>query len=279
MLSISHSVAKAVPHPGETCHICYCLTPMRYLWEPELYGNELQSSVRGTALGLWSRRLKEWDLESSAAVDWFVAISRTVQKRIERIYGRSSSLIYPCIDDHFYTPSDDAREDFYLIVSGLVPQKRLDLAIQAFNRRGDRLVVVGSGPMKSTLQRRARPNIQFLGWQSDAQIRQLYRRARALIFPGLEDFGLVPVEALACGCPVVAFGEGGVTEIARHGVSALFFTPQTSEALGEALDAFDPSSFDPQALRKAACRFSRDRFRSQWRQLLREKGFEGVLPW
>ncbi len=159
VLSISHSVAKAFPRRPGIPHVCYCLTPMRYLWEPHLYGQELRSSLRGLALSYWARSLKSWDRETSSLVDHFVAISKTVQKRIRRVYGRESTLVYPCADLDFYTCSPAEREDYFLVVSGLVPQKRLDLAIQAFNRRRHRLLVVGSGPLSRVLKAQAQSNI------------------------------------------------------------------------------------------------------------------------
>ena len=279
VLSISHSVAKAFPREPGIPHVCYCLTPMRYLWEPHLYGKELGSSLRGLALSYWARSLKSWDRETSGSVDYFVAISKTVQKRIKRVYGRDSTLVYPCTDLDFYTPSVVKRENFFLVVSGLVPQKRLDLAIHAFNLRGDRLLVVGSGPLSRVLQKRARSNIEFLGWQSDETIRELYRQARALIFPGLEDFGLVPVEALASGCPVIALGEGGATEVVEDGGTGVLFPEQTVPSLLEALESFDSISFRPEMLRQSVQRFSRQRFRRSWQEFFSKVGLGDLSPW
>ena len=279
VLSISHSVAKAFPREPGIPHVCYCLTPMRYLWEPHLYGKELRSSLRGLALSYWARSLKSWDRETSGSVDYFVAISKTVQKRIKRVYGRDSTLVYPCTDLDFYTPSAVKRENFFLVVSGLVPQKRLDLAIHAFNLRGDRLLVVGSGPLSRVLQKRARSNIEFLGWQSDETIRELYRQARALIFPGLEDFGLVPVEALASGCPVIALGEGGATEVVEDGATGVLFPEQTVPSLLEALESFDSIRFRPTLLRQSVQRFSRQRFRRSWQEFFAKVGLGHVSPW
>lgn len=279
VLSISHSVAKAFPREPGIPHVCYCLTPMRYLWEPHLYGKELRASLPGLALSYWARSLKSWDRETSSSVDYFVAISKTVQKRIKRVYGRDSTLVCPCTDLNFYTRSPVKREDFFLVVSGLVPQKRLDLAIQAFNLHGDRLLVVGSGPLSRVLQTRAGSNIEFLGWQSDEAIRELYRKARALISPGLEDFGLVPVEALACGCPVIAFGEGGATEVVEDGVTGVLFPEQTAPSLLEALESFDSIRFRPEVLRQSAQRFSRQRFRRSWQQFFGEVGLGHLSPW
>ena len=252
---------------------------MRYLWEPHLYGKELNASLRGLALSYWARSLKSWDRETSRSVDYFVAISKTVQERIKRVYGRDSALIYPCTDLDFYTPCADKRKEFFLVVSGLVPQKRLDLAIQALNQRPDRLLVVGSGPLSRVLQKRAGSNIEFLGWQSDEAIRDLYREARALIFPGLEDFGLVPVEALACGCPVIAFGEGGATEVVADGATGILFPEQTVSCLLEALERFDSIRFRPEELRQSVQRFSRPHFRQSWQEFFPNVGLGHISPW
>lgn len=279
VFSISHSVAKAFPRRPGIPHVCYCLTPMRYLWAPELYGRGLRRSLQELALSVWEESLKEWDLETSRSVNYFVAISETVRKRIGDVYDRESEVIYPCIDLDFYTPSDLEREDFFLTVSGLVPQKRLDIAVKAFSRTGARLVVVGTGPLKGSLQRTAGDNVQFLGWQSDEVIRDLYRRARALVFPGLEDFGLVPVEALACACPVIAYGRGGATEVVQDGVTGVLYKEQGVEGLLEALTTFNSLRVDSLALRESAERFSRDRFRQSWRDFFERVGLESLSPW
>lgn len=269
MLSISHSVAKAIPRAAGIPHVCYCLTPMRYLWEPQLYGDALNGSLRGWLLRFIADDLKRHDLRSSRSVDHFVAVSRTVQERIQRVYGRSSLVIHPCADLEFFSPADLEREDFYLIVSALVPQKRIDLAIEAFNRSGRKLLIAGSGPLRAALERGAADNIQFLGWRTDEQVRELYRRARALVFPGTEDFGLVPVEAQGCGCPVAAFGEGGLTETVVEGETGLFFAESAADSLNLTLDRLERSSFDPSKIVANAQRFSRSRFRAQWREFFR----------
>lgn len=267
LLTISHSVAKGFrPVPG-TPHVCYCLSPMRYLWEPALYGQALDGSIRGRLLGQIAPWLKAWDLETNQRVDHFVAISATVQERVRRHYGRDSDVIHPCVDLDFFQPDGSRRGDFYLVVSALVPQKRLELAVEAFNRNGCRLLVAGSGPSRLGLERAARENVEFLGWRSDLEIRRLYRTARALVFPGTEDFGLVPVEAQACGCPVIAFRNGGATETVVDHQTGVFFDEDSPESLINAIEAFQRTLFDPNQIRENAERFSRERFQSQWRDL------------
>ena len=220
----------------------------------------------------FSHRLKAWDLQSNRGVDNFVAISRTVQQRIQRVYGCRSVVIYPSVDLEFFRAADAVREEFYLIVSALVPQKRIDLAVEAFNRTGKPLWIVGTGPLWRHLRRKARSNIHFLGGLSDEEVRQLYSRARALIFPGSEDFGLVPVEAQACGCPVVAYGEGGATETVVEGETGLFFPEATPESLGKTLCLFERTRFADEKVVKNARRFDRARFRSEWRHYFKKLG-------
>ena len=272
LLSISHAVAKGIPHRGDIPHICYCQSPMRYLWEPKLYGSVLTRSWRGTLFSLFVDALRRWDLESNRSVDHFVSTSRTVQERVRRLYGRDSQIIYPCIDSDFFKPSYVLREDFYVVVSALVPHKRLELAVQAFNRNRKRLLVVGSGPLERRLSRMAKPNVEFLGWLSDHQVRELYCRARALILPGPEEFGLVAIEAQACGCPVIAYGEAGVTETVVEGRTGVFFRDARSEALMNAVQSFESSTFDECEMLDNAGRFSRPRFRSEWEAFFRGVG-------
>ncbi len=277
LISISHSVAKAIPHDPEVPHICYCLTPMRYLWEPSLYQPDLRSPLKRILLRLLSRPLRSWDTRTNQSVDSFVAVSKTVQQRILRTYGRESRVIYPFVDLDFFRPAATDREDFYLIVSGLVPNKRISLAVEAFNRSGKALRIVGSGPLLRRLRRMARPNVQFLGWQPDDEVRRLYQTARGLVFPGHEDFGLVPVEAQACGCPVIAYGKGGVTESVVAGETGIFFQDRTPEALREAVESLGKSPLEEGRMIQNAKHFSRDRFWSEWRQCLKELGLDPDL--
>ena len=277
LISISHSVAKGIPHDPEVPHICYCLTPMRYLWEPGLYQPDLKGPLRRILLRLLSRPLRSWDTQTNQSVDSFVAVSKTVQQRIRRTYGQESRVIYPFVDLDFFRPTNASRDDFYLIVSGLVPNKRISLAIEAFNRNGKTLRIVGSGPLLRRLRRMARPNVEFLGWQPDDEVRTLYQTARGLVFPGHEDFGLVPMEAQACGCPVIAYGKGGVTESVVAGETGIFFQDPTPEALREAVESLEKSPLDEGTMIQNAQRFSRDRFWSEWRHCLKELGLDPDL--
>ena len=273
LLSISHSVAKAIPHASDIPHICYCLTPTRYIWEPQLYGLSMPGSWKGKLAAWATQGLRRHDLQSNKQVDHFVAISKTVQERIRTHYQRDSEIIYPCVDLDFYRPQYRLRQDFYLIVSALVDQKRIGLAVEAFNQNGKKLRIVGSGPLERTLQSLSGENIEFLGWQSDDAIVEFYNSAQALIFPGSEDFGMVPVEAQACGCPVIAYQEGGVTETIVAGETGLFFPEATADSLNLAIQQFERSSFDAARAVVNSKRFSRSVFYQAWNAFLKRIGF------
>lgn len=265
LLSTSHCVAKgALPREG-ALHICYCHTPMRYVWEmyDDYFGKGRAGVLTRTAMKFFAPRLRQWDVRSSNRVHSYVANSRNVARRIHQYYGRSADVIHPPVDTSLFRTSE-RDEGYYLIVSALVPYKRVDLAVQVFNDLGERLVVVGKGPERDALQAQASARIEFLGWQTDAELASLYAGCRALIFPGVEDFGIVPLEAMASGKPVVAFGQGGALEtVVAEGDNrtGLFFHEQTPESLRDALDRFKSMSFDPARIRRHAERFNRDTFK------------------
>lgn len=267
ILSTSHCVAKGAQAPEGTPHVCYCFTPMRYAWhmKQSYFGQTggLKSWLRELLLG----RLREWDRRTAHRVTHFVAISRAVQRRIKECYQRDSVVIYPPVDTHFFTPSLATREDYYLSVSALAPYKRFDLAVSACNQLRRKLVVIGTGQEEKRLRALAGPTVHFLGWQSDEAIRGHLRRCRALLFPAEEDFGIVPVEANACGAPVIAFGRGGATETILpldqvKTPTGVWFNEQTPESLAEAMMHFETrqTAFDPQAMRRQAQQFSTRRF-------------------
>ena len=210
------------------------------------------------------KRLKAWDLRTAGRVDHFVAISEHIRKRIKTAYQREADVIYPPVDTDYFTPDPAVpRENFYLIVSALVPYKKIEMAVQSFNELGLRLMVIGEGPEAASLKRAAKKNIEFLGWQSNAVVRDHYRRARALIFPGEEDFGIVPVEMQACGGPVIAYGKGGALETVQFHKTGLFFNEPRPESLKKAVIDFDQRAFLAEDSRKNALRFSRQRFQME----------------
>ncbi len=269
VVSFSHCVAKAARPPRGTPHVCYCFTPMRYAWHMRdaYFGAGRVRGIQARLLGRLLAGLRRWDRRTAGRVSHFLAISRTVQARIRECYGRDSTVVYPPVDTDFYCPAPVPRTGPYLAVSAFAPYKRLDLSVEACNRLRRELVVIGSGQDEARLKALAGPTVHFLGWQPDAVIRDHLRRCRALLFPGEEDFGIVPVEAQACGAPVIAFGRGGATETilpAGAGVppTGLFFGEQSVEALAAALSDFEAraAEFDPAAARRQALRFNRRRF-------------------
>jgi glycosyltransferase involved in cell wall biosynthesis len=209
--------------------------------------------------------LRRWDYAAAQRVDHFIAISRTVQERIQRIYGRESVVIHPPVDTSYFTP-DPATPvgDYYLIVSRLIPYKRIDLAVEAFRQLPqEKLVVVGDGRDLPALQAAAGPNVTFMGHQERARIRELLRGCKAFLFPGLEDFGIAPVEAMSVGRPVIAFAGGGALDTVAPGVTGEHFTEQTAQSLATVLASFDLSRYDPAACQAQAARFSRSAFRAK----------------
>jgi glycosyltransferase involved in cell wall biosynthesis len=257
VISLSHCVAKAVVPPAGVPHVCYCFTPMRYAWQARdtyLEGWSHRPLRRILARTLLSR-LRRWDRRTASRVTHFVAISETVRGRIARCYRRDSRVIQPPVDTAFYTPDPEGRprHDDYLVVSALVPYKRIDQAVAACTASGRRLTVIGEGPERARLQAMAGPTVRFLGWQPDDVIRSHYRSCRALLFPGEEDFGIVPIEALACGAPVIALGRGGAAETVDNAVGRTYSDP-TADALRAALDAWerDGRPHDPALARRRA---------------------------
>lgn len=254
LISTSHCVAKALPKPPGAKHVCYCFTPMRYAWtfHDEYLGRSMKRAVAAPILSA----LRKWDRKTAANVDRFVAISEHVRKRIQKFYERDADVVYPPVSTDYYTPVERAHEEFDLVVSALVPYKRVDLAVRAYSRLGYPLKVVGTGTEFDSLRALASDNVEFLGWRSDEDVRELYRRCRLLVFPGEEDFGIVPLEAQACGKPVVALGRGGALETIIGGVTGIFFHQQTDKALLEAVQVASDMTWDRAAIRKNAERFS-----------------------
>jgi glycosyltransferase involved in cell wall biosynthesis len=263
LISTSHCAAKALPKRKHTKHLCYCFTPMRYAWtfREEYFGG---SAFKQALLTPTLAALRAWDKSNSRYVDRFVAISHHVRKRIENFYGREADVVYPPADTEYYTPEPTvAREDFDLIVSALVPYKKIDLAVRAYTATGRRLIVVGTGTEFERLKSIAGPSVTLFGWQPDERIRDLYRRCRFLVFPGEEDFGIVPVEAMACGTPVIALRRGGVMETVNEGVTGVFFDEQTEAELNRAVTAAASISWNPGFIRAHAETFSRQTFVDQ----------------
>ena len=255
----------------ETLHICYCLTPTRFLWD---YSGYVQREGLGKlarwALPPFLSYLRLWDKAAAERVDHFVAISQAVRQRIRKFYRREAAVIHPPVDTARYVPAEGGGDDF-LIVSRLIPYKRIDLVVQAFSQLGLPLTIVGDGRDKASLQAMARPNIQFLGRVPDEELGQRMARCRAFIFPGLEDFGIAPVEAQAAGRPVIAFAGGGALDTVVEGVTGTFFHEQSPQALAEAVRNFDDTRYDPAVIREHAERFDTVVFKQRLRQFIEEK--------
>jgi glycosyltransferase involved in cell wall biosynthesis len=249
-------------------HVCYCLTPARFLWTFDRYVR-LEGVGRATrlALGATVPLLRRWDYRAAQRVNRFVGISKVVQERIRRFYGRPSEIIYPSIAVDSFQPSDEV-DDYFLTASRLIPYKRIDLAIEACNRLKLPLKVVGDGRSRAALERLAGPTIEFLGKVDDPTLRRLYARCRAFIFPGEEDFGITPVEAMAAGRPVIAYAAGGALDSIAEGVTGRFFHEQSAAALAAAVAASRCDRYDPGAIRRHAEGFGRDVFLTQMREFI-----------
>ena len=270
VISTSHCAAKAVVPTGRALHICYCHSPMRYAWDQfdAYFGAARAGGLRHTGFRHLMAWLARWDRATADRVHQFVANSGFVAGRIARYYNRRASVLHPPVDTAFFTPSGDAPEPYFLVVSALVPYKRIDVAILAAARLGVRLKIVGTGPELDRLRTIAGPGVEFAGTLDAAALRDSYRRARAVVLPAEEDFGIVPVEALACGRPVIALGRGGARETIAHGECGLLVDHDTPEAFADAMAEIGSLRFDLSALRARAERFGRERFESQFAALV-----------
>jgi glycosyltransferase involved in cell wall biosynthesis len=278
VLSISSAFAKGVQPPPGVPHLCYCQTPMRFAWNLDGYMRyERVSSVTKAVVRLLMARFRRWDIRTSERVTEFIAISRTVQARIRRFYGHESRVIYPPVDTALYHPvSPREKGDYYLVLSRLLPYKRIDVAIEACNRLRLPLVVAGEGRDEPRLRQMAGPTVQFTGRVSDEEARRLLAHARALILAAEEDFGLTPVEAMASGTPVIAYRAGGATESVLEGETGMFFDQQEPQSLLATLQRYRPSDYDPQRCVERAKLFDSGRFLGAWRRLLREYGYSSL---
>jgi glycosyltransferase involved in cell wall biosynthesis len=286
LISSSHAVAKGIKKSPHQLHICYCHTPMRYVWDLRdqyLEGSGLHKGIKGVVVKAILNRLKRWDISAAERVDYFIANSHYIRERIKRAYGREAVVIYPPVDIEKFQIGEK-KEDFFLTVSRMVPYKRVDLIVDAFSEMGLPLVIIGDGPDFKKIKSLAGKNIEFLGFQKDEVLKEYMQKARAFVFAAEEDFGIVPVEAQACGTPVIAYGRGGVREtvVPMQGLedgtqstepTGIFFYEQTKEALIEAVREFIKveDKFDPQVIRRNAERFRIERFRREFREFVEGK--------
>jgi glycosyltransferase involved in cell wall biosynthesis len=274
VISTSHCAAKSVVVPGRARHICYCHSPMRYAWDQfdSYFGPAQAGAAASKLLRPVLARLARWDAATAGRVDRYVANSHYVAGRIRRYYNRGSTVVYPPVDTTFYRP-DPARspEPSFLVVSALVPYKRVDVAIRACADAGMALTIVGKGPEEARLRRLATAigaEVEFRGWLADELIRDRYQRCRAVLMPGVEDFGMVPVEAQACGRPVVALAQGGAVESVVDGVTGVLVRDRSVAAFAAALREVSAKTFDTAAIRRHAESFGKARFQQQFQALV-----------
>lgn len=263
ILSNKSGFCHGVQHDADTLHICYCLAPTRYVWQTEAYiareglGQPVQAALRPLVAAL-----KRWDYAAAQRVDHFIAISTEIRQRIQTYYDRDSVIIYPPVDTSRFQPSP-VVEDYYLIVSRLIPYKRIDLAVQAATRLGLPLKIGGKGRDLERLKSMAGPTVEFLGYVPDEDLPDLMARCKAFLFPGLEDFGITPVQAQAAGRPVIAYGGGGALDTVLPGQTGEHFDQMTVDALAAVMANFDASRYDPRFIRTHAERFDTTLFHQQ----------------
>lgn len=267
ILSSSSAYAKGVRKGRGSAHLCYCHTPMRFAWDFESY-------MEGVSIPKWAKAgaklltypLRLWDRGNTRGVDILVANSTVVQSRIKKLYGVSAPIIFPPVDVGRFEVADAAPDDNFLIVSRLVSYKRIDLAVEACTRLGRKLIVIGEGPDRKRLESLAGPSVSILGRRSDEEVTAHMKRCKAFLFPGIEDFGITPLEANACGRPVIAYGEGGALDTVVPNVTGMFFLKQSPEALMQTIQSFEQRQWDSRLIRKHAESFREDVFVRQLRE-------------
>jgi glycosyltransferase involved in cell wall biosynthesis len=285
VISSSHCVAKSVLTRADATHICYCHTPMRYAWDQfnAYFGRDRIGVVASRLMRSVMARLARWDRATAHRVDRYVTNSQHVAGRIRTYYNRDATVIYPPVDTEFFHPNSAVPERYALVVSALVPYKRVDVAIDACRRARLPLKIVGKGPDRARLERIASSGnhqsaaVEFLGRVPDERLRDLYQRAWLTLMPGEEDFGIAPVEAMAAGKPVVAFRAGGALDTVVEGTTGVFFDRPTPQALAEAIVAVDQVTFQPSVVRANAEQFSASVFRHRFAELLQRLGVDPSL--
>jgi glycosyltransferase involved in cell wall biosynthesis len=283
VVSSSHCVAKGV-RAGSALHLCYCHTPMRYVWDrySDYFGPSRLSGLERWIIPLAAEGLRAWDVATAGGVHRYAANSRYVAARIRRYYGRGAEVIPPPVDTEFFTPGAEGAGEYDLVVSALAPYKRVDLVLEAYRGTGRRLKVVGTGPEEARLRAVAPPEAEFLGRVEDAALRDLYRSCRALVMAGIEDFGITPLEAMACGRPAVVFGEGGGPESVSPGETGVVFEEASPASLRAAVDSLETLRFNRVTLRDRALAYSRSAFEARFQafvyRALAERGQTEEAP-
>jgi glycosyltransferase involved in cell wall biosynthesis len=270
VISSSHCVAKAVKAEKKARHYCYCHSPMRYAYDMfQAYFGEKNWLYRNF-IKFWLYFIRKWDQATVERVDYFIANSKNTANKIKRYYGREAAIINPPVDTDYFTPAKGkAKGDYYLIVSALVPYKKVDLAVKAFKQLPEkRLVVIGSGVEFEKIKALAGENVELKGWSSDQEIKRHYRQCKAFLFPGEEDFGITALEAQSCGNPVIAYRKGGCLETVIEGKTGLFFERQSPEELVKAIKAFELKRFKALECRKNALKYSKKSFKARMKAFI-----------
>lgn len=268
VISSTTMAAKGILTKPGTVHICYCHTPSRYLWEPALDSRAQKGHFSALRQNIM-HKMRIWDKVAADRVDFFLANSKYIQKRIKKYYGRDSIVVYPSIDVEKFKPTTpDKIGDYFLFVSRLVDYKRCDLVVEAFNDLGLPLKVIGRGPQRDKLQKMAKDNIEFLGYLTDQDMQKYYQEAKAFVFAAEEDFGIVPLEAMASGRPVIAYGAGGLLESVVAGVTGEFFDEQTPQCLINAVKNFKVEKYDSAKIREHAMKFSDENFKKEFKSVV-----------
>ena len=270
LISDSHAYVKNIKKPAGSLHICYCYTPMRYAWDLKEFYLKNETELMRPIVALWLRYIQRWDYQKTKKVDHLISISKNVQARIKKYYNRKSEVIYPPVDTAKYRIAKEKPKEFYLVVSRLISQKRVDLAVNACKTLNKELIVLGNGPEKKRLEKIANKNIKILNIMGDDVI-PYYQKCKGFLFCGEDDFGLTPVEAQACGRPVIAFGKGGALESVIEGKTGHFFYEQAPEALAKAILEFENMSFNPKTCRENAERFDVKIFRKKIKTFIEDK--------
>lgn len=277
IISSSHACAKGIRRPAQALHICYCHTPMRYAYDmfDEYMKIENISFLKKYLAPVIMHFIRKWDISSSKRVDYFIANSKFIAERIKKYYGRESEIIYPPVETDYFKPAD-LHEDYFLVVSRLVPQKRTDIVIAALNELNRPLKIIGAGRDLNRLKKIAKENIEFLGYRPNETVRNVMSKCRALIFPGKEDFGIVPLEAQSCGKPVIVYNGGGAKETLIPGKTGILFDEQTAESLIDAIRKFEKITFGSRFIREFARGFDRRIFKEKIKNFIEGKFRETI---
>jgi glycosyltransferase involved in cell wall biosynthesis len=276
VLSSCHSVSKGVITKPETLHICYCHTPMRYAWESWDFETRLKKfpKLLHGLIRKQIKKIKEWDYCAAQRPDEYIANSSYIANQIKKYYGRDSYVIYPPVHTEKFLPVESPSNDFYLAVGRLIPYKKFDLIVETFNKLGYPLKIVGVGPDYKKIKQLAKPNVDILGRVSDSELAELYANCKAFIFPQIEDAGIVPLEAMSAGRPVIALNHGGSLDSMKEGVTGISFKEQTVESLEDAIKHFEKMEFDSQKIRKHAEEFDVEKFKERIKSYVEQKFIE-----